>query len=100
VAARLGRVDRAPADFREFQLPEYAVGAWNFAVLPYGDRASVVVSEVRLRCTDDAARRSFGRYFTVTGPFIKAMADRCYGSYARRPNERPGGTRHLDDFDD
>jgi hypothetical protein len=87
-----GRVDWAPADFREFQLPEYAVGAWNFAVLPYGDRASVVVTEVRLRCTDDAARRAFGRYFTITGPFIKAMG-RPVLRLIRKEAER-GARRH------
>jgi hypothetical protein len=83
-----GRVDWAPADFRAFQLPGYAVGAWSFAVLPYGDRTSVLVTEVRLRCTDEAARRAFGRYFTVTGPFIKAMG-RPVLRLVRRAAERP-----------
>jgi hypothetical protein len=27
----------------------------------------------RLRCTDNAVRRAFGRHLTVSGPFIKAM---------------------------
>jgi hypothetical protein len=89
-----GRVDWAPADFRTFQMPGYAVGAWNFAVLPYGDVASVLVTEVRLRCTDDDARRAFGRYFTVTGPFIKAMGRpvlRLVRKEAERTTETPPG---------
>jgi hypothetical protein len=87
-----GRVDWVPADFRAFQLPGYAVGAWSFAVRPYGDRASVLVTEVRLRCTDDAARRAFGRYFAVTGPFIRAMG-RPVLRLGRKEAERMPGAR-------
>ena len=62
------------------------------AVLPYGDVAPVLVTEVRLRCTDDDARRASGRYFTVTGPFIKAMGRpvlRLVRNEAERTTETP-----------
>jgi hypothetical protein len=74
VAARFRAVDWSPVEFRGFDRPGYGVGAWGFTALPYGDRATVLVTEVRMRCTDEEARRAFRRYFTVTGPFIKAMA--------------------------
>ncbi len=80
-------MDWAPADFRGFDRPGYGVGAWNFTVLPYGDRTTVLVTEVRLRCTDDGARRAFGRYIAVTGPFIKAMAGPVLG-LVRKEAER------------
>jgi hypothetical protein len=33
----------------------------------------VLVTDVRVRCTDDEARRSFQRYWTAVGPFVTAM---------------------------
>jgi hypothetical protein len=68
-----GRVDWTAAEFREFNRPGYAVGAWGFTVLPYGSDTSVVVTDVRVRCTDDEARRNFRRYWRVVGPFVTAM---------------------------
>ncbi|RZL83281.1 MAG: hypothetical protein EOP32_08145 [Rhodococcus sp. (in: high G+C Gram-positive bacteria)] len=69
-----GRVEWAPADFGQFSLPGYGVGAWGFTVLAYGARTSVLVTEVRVHGTDDEARRRFRRYWTVVGPFVKAMS--------------------------
>jgi hypothetical protein len=69
-----GPVDWRPAEFRGFDRPGYGVGEWSFTALPYGDLATVPVTEVRMRCTDEEVRRAFRRYYAVTGPFIKAMA--------------------------
>jgi hypothetical protein len=68
-----GRVDWSAEEFREFARPGYAVGAWSFSVLPYDPRTSVLVTEIRLRCTDDEARRAFRRYWVLVQPFVKAM---------------------------
>jgi hypothetical protein len=68
-----GRVDWSAEEFRDFDRPGFGVGAWNFAVLPYGSRESVLVTEIRLRCTDDEARRAFHRYWFAVAPFVRAM---------------------------
>jgi hypothetical protein len=58
----------APDEFRGFARPGMAVAAWNFTVLPT-DEGSLIATETRVRCTDAAARRSFGRYWRVVRPF-------------------------------
>lgn len=64
-----GGVERLhPAEYAVFDKPGMAVAAWNFTVLPT-DEGSLVATETRVRCTDDAARRSFGRYWRVVKPF-------------------------------
>lgn len=60
------RID--PAEFAVFDAPGMAVAAWNFTVLPT-DEGSLVATETRVRCTDDAARRSFARYWRVVRLF-------------------------------
>lgn len=57
-----------PDEFRDWNAPGMAVAAWNFTVLPT-DEGSLVATETRVRCTDDAARRSFSRYWRVVRPF-------------------------------
>jgi hypothetical protein len=69
-----GRVEWAPADFGQFSLPGYGIGAWGFAVLAYDTRTSILITEVRVHGTDERARRMFRRYWTVVGPFVKAMS--------------------------
>jgi hypothetical protein len=68
-----GRVEWSAEQFRDFNRPGYAVGAWGFTVLPYGSSTTVLVTDVRVRCTDEGARRSFQRYWTAVGPFVTAM---------------------------
>lgn len=69
-----GRVEWNPADFGRFSRPGYGVGAWGFAVLAYDTHTSVLVTEVRVHGTDDKAQQMFRRYWTVVGPFVKAMS--------------------------
>ena len=57
-----------PDEFRGCDLPGLALAAWNFTVLPT-DEGSLVATETRVRCTDDAAHRSFARYWRVVRPF-------------------------------
>jgi hypothetical protein len=64
-----GGIERLePAEYAVFDRPGMAVAAWNFTVLPT-DEGSLVATETRVRCTDDAARRSFARYWRVVKPF-------------------------------
>lgn len=48
--------------------PGSAVALWNFRVARYA-HGSVVHTETRVLCADDAARRSFKRYWLFIGPF-------------------------------
>jgi hypothetical protein len=69
-----GRVEWAPEEFAGMGRPGLAVGAWGFSVLGYGADASVLIMDVRVRCTDQEARATFERYWRVVGPFVTAMA--------------------------
>jgi two-component system chemotaxis response regulator CheB len=71
--ADYGRVAWNPEDLATFDRPGYGVGAWSLTVLGYGERSSVLVTEVRLRCTDAAARHALGASFALTSPLIAAM---------------------------
>ena len=64
-AGGLRRIEAA--DFPGFTDPGWAKGAFNFDVRRVGER-TVVTTETRVATTDEAARRSFGRYWRVIGP--------------------------------
>ena len=64
-----GSILRLTADeLAGFYQPGYAVATWNFTLSEDGD-AVRLATETRVRCTDEGARRSFRRYWTVVGPF-------------------------------
>jgi len=65
-AGGIERID--PAELAVYDKPGMAVAAWNFTVLPT-DEGSLLATETRVRCTDEAARRSFGRYWRFVRPF-------------------------------
>ena len=54
--------------FRRFDRPGYARIGWNFLVEPRG-AGSRLLTETRIRCTDEASRRKFRWYWRVIGPF-------------------------------
>lgn len=79
------RID--PESFASFGEPGYAKATWNVRVEPAGEAGTVVLTETRVRCTDDAGRSKFLRYWLVVGPFsalirkrslalVKALAER------------------------
>lgn len=68
-----GRVDWIASEFTEFTRPGYAKGTWAFTVLPYGVESCVLVTDVRVSCTDEEARRKFHRYWALVGRFVTAM---------------------------
>jgi hypothetical protein len=55
--------------FTRFDRPGFAKAAWNFVVTERAGGGSTVVTETRIVCTDDEARRKFGWYWRLVGPF-------------------------------
>jgi hypothetical protein len=66
---RGGHLPVASADeLRSFAAPGWVRVAMGFTFAPDG-AGSRVATETRIAATDDAARRRFGRYWRVVGPF-------------------------------
>jgi hypothetical protein len=61
------RID--PKGFDGFVRPGFAKGALNFTVSERGPARTLLATETRVLCTDDAARRKFRLYWRVVGPF-------------------------------
>jgi hypothetical protein len=59
----------SPEGFREASVPGTAKAAWNFAVGPGTNGRTVLTTETRVLCADDATRRRFRTYWAVVGPF-------------------------------
>jgi hypothetical protein len=66
-----------PAEFAAYAEPGMAKGAWNFRVEPISDERSVVITETRVRCTDDEGRRKFVLYWAAIGPFSAVIRRRA-----------------------
>lgn len=58
-----------PAAFRSFDRPGYAKAAWTFHLTPQPSGSTLLVTETRVRCTDNASLCRFRRYWRVVGPF-------------------------------
>ncbi len=85
-----------PGAFAAFDAPGYIKVAWAIRLAPLGERDTRVTFEVRVSATDDAAWRSFRRYFRLIGPgsrFIRRSAlaglGRAHGRPERAENGRP-----------
>lgn len=64
-----GAMQKVNADnFREFDKKGFAKAVWNFSVDGKGNETHLT-TETRIRCLDDASRRSFGFYWTFIQPF-------------------------------
>ena len=64
-----GEMQDVNADnFREFDKKGFAKAVWNFSVDANGGETRLT-TETRVRCLDDASRRSFGFYWTFIQPF-------------------------------
>jgi hypothetical protein len=55
-------------NFRSFNKKGFAKAVWNFSVVEKGNETRLR-TETRIRCLDDASRRSFGFYWTFIQPF-------------------------------
>ena len=74
VMGRFLEADRQslPGDRQRFLAPPSpgtARAAWNFAVPEQPQGRSLLTTETRVLCADEAALRSFRRYWRVVGPF-------------------------------
>lgn len=86
-----GGIERVTAEeFRAFDRPGYATAAWNFTLAPEGGRMRLA-TETRVRCTDDASRRAFLRYWRLVGPFSALIRMEMLRTL-RRSAERPPAT--------
>ena len=82
-----GGVERlGPAGFASFDAPGFAKGAMNFHARA-ADGGTLLTTETRIQATDDSARRSFGRYWRVIGPF-SALIRRAWLRAIRKRAER------------
>ena len=64
-----GKLQKINADdFREFDKKGFAKAVWNFSICESG-KNSRLTTETRIRCLDDASRKSFGFYWTFIQPF-------------------------------
>jgi hypothetical protein len=70
-------------DFTGFKTPGFAKGAWNFLVCEREDGGSTVVTETRVASTDDEARRKFGWYWQLIGPFSALIRRMVLGRIKR-----------------
>lgn len=55
--------------FAAFDEPGYALATWSFELSPAAGELTRVATETRVRCTDEASRRRFRRYWRLVGPF-------------------------------
>ena len=65
-----GQLQRLTVDgFREFNRPGWAKAVWSFVIEPIGTDRVRLVTETHIRCFGAVARRGFGRYWFLVGPF-------------------------------
>jgi hypothetical protein len=86
-------VRRVSADeFGAFREPGYAKAAFNMHAQPAPGGGTLLTTETRIQATDDAARRSFGRYWRLIHPgsavirlaWLRAIRRRAEASTAAR----------------
>jgi hypothetical protein len=70
--------------FAGFDQPGFAKLVETTRVDPYGERASILITETRVRCTDPDSRRRFRRYWLVVGPFSHLLRKTALRVYARK----------------
>ena len=57
------------SEFAAFDQPGFSKAVWNFVVTDRPDGGSTVATETRVSSTDGDARRNFGWYWRLVGPF-------------------------------
>jgi hypothetical protein len=72
------------ATFAGFDQPGFAKLVESTRVDPYGQRSSIVITETRVRCTDEDSRRRFRRYWLVVGPCSHLLRTTSLRRFARR----------------
>jgi hypothetical protein len=80
------RLHPRDGDFRAFAEPGWAKLAMEFRA-----EDGRLVTETRVQLTDDAARRSFRRYWLVVGPFSGLVRRSWLKAARRRAESQPSG---------
>ena len=75
-------------EFTTFDEPGFSKAVWNFLVAERPGGGSTVVTETRVASTDAEARRNFGWYWRLIGPF-SALIRRIVLGQIKRGAERP-----------
>jgi hypothetical protein len=76
------------SEFTAFAEPGYAKAVWNFLVVERAGGGSTVSTETRVASTDADARRNFGWYWRLIGPF-SALIRRIVLGQIKREAEQP-----------
>lgn len=84
---RAPRVPLGSEAFARFDEPGWAKAAVSFAVEPAGAAGSRIVTETRVRCTDERSRQAFRRYWLVVGPW-SGLIRRLWLRQVRQAAER------------
>lgn len=59
----------AAREFRDFTASGFAKAAWNFSLQPQSNTTTILTTETRILCTDQASRKRFLRYWRFVQPF-------------------------------
>ncbi len=79
-----------PARFPRLAPPGHAKAVWAFSIRPGGTGSVTVLTETRVWCVDDEARRGFMRYWRVIRPFSEKVRREALKSIQRLAEaERP-----------
>ena len=63
-----------PRDFTSFAEPGYGKVVWSFTAHPYGERRTLLASEIRVSLTSPQAWLSFRRYWRVSTPAVAIIS--------------------------
>lgn len=63
-----------PRDFLDFAKPGYGKVVWSFTTQPYGERRTLVTSEIRVKLTDPQAWLNFRRYWRISTPAVSIIS--------------------------
>ncbi|WP_086664226.1 hypothetical protein [Lentzea kentuckyensis] len=63
-----------PRDFLDFTEPGYGKVVWSFTTHPYGERRTLVTSEIRVTLTDPQAWLNFRRYWRISTPAVSVIS--------------------------
>ncbi|HXV64503.1 MAG TPA: hypothetical protein VEK15_27645 [Vicinamibacteria bacterium] len=74
---------RTGDEFARFDEPGFTKVAWALRSLPRGERNARLELELRVRSTDEEARRHFRRYFRIIGPASRFIRREVLASFAR-----------------
>jgi hypothetical protein len=86
LSSGIHRIDAS--EFTDFDSPGYAKAVWNFVVSERAGGGSTVVTETRVLCTDDDARRKFSLYWRLVGPFSALIRRVLLGQIKRDAEPR------------